>query len=489
MLRVSPLIVWLLVAILAAVAPSATEATTVISVREKCPACGEESIGRELGSWFQFQEPARDFAGTMRSASITVHTCPQCLYSALSFKPLSAAQRKRVLAALKRLPEGLAEVERPPGAAPPAGKVRDASRVEGDMQLHLAEFCAARTDADPRQRVDLAMAAYYRAAPGAPKRVATHRAIAALQAMIVDEDVAKGDPDSVYLLGELQRRAGKTKEAAATLSLAAKLGASAKDGNLVRWANEQKRLAERGVSEPRDPASNDGDDAEKELAKQLKRRLPDFIAALQQGKPSRAWLLPEKDKRDPVHETMNVANKLVEKGNAQAVEYVLRWLAQIDRAELDDYPEPYCLQALAHQPALAAPILTNLKFRYERLADATRYACGASPAPEVTFAALRGKSKWLPSDEGVLMAAKVRRDPAFKAPLLRSDCKNWPMSVAAAYLGEMATPEDLPVLETRSKSTGHPKDVGEWDPRTAKREELEGVILTVRLRALAAALK
>jgi hypothetical protein len=483
-LRLVP--VWLLSAILAWCVAPVSMATRVITVQHKCPACEKTFLGQSYSSWFQFQQPARDLAGSLYAAQLRLITCPHCLYSALKMEPLSAAAKRRIVAALKRLPEGLSPID--PAAGTPGGMERPSpSALEATVQFQIAELCHAQVEREPDRDTSFALLAYYRAAPGKEKAAATQRAITALRAVLVDEFVAKQSPAKVYLLGELQRRAGQTKEAVATLTLAAQL-ARKEENNIAGWAAEQRKLAERGITKAIEEKAPPDEDSDAKLARQLQERLPAFITALQRGRPAREWLLAGRDLHDPVHSTLDAANRLVKDGNARAVEYVLRWLAQIDRAELDDYPEPYCLEALAHQAALGAPILPGLKFRDTRLADATRYACGAAPAPAVTREALSGKIKWLPSDTGVLMVATVRRDPAFKAPLLEKAGGYWPMWRAASYLRELATPADLPAIARRLTGTKHPADVEEFDPRTVNREELEEVMLSVRLRALAAPL-
>jgi Uncharacterized protein conserved in bacteria (DUF2225) len=462
----------------------ATFATTVIPFLQNCPACEREFLSREFGSWFQWNEPERDFRGGLFHAALDVTTCPYCLYTAVGMDPVSTAARDRLRIALNRLPAGLSK----PAKTKRSASNRSADVIEKRVQLHLARLCNAQLEPDRKREVNLALAGYYRSEEGSERTAATRRAIDALQTATNEKSFARERSDLVYLLGELQRRTGNTKQAAATLTVAASL--AEKDGEIRRWALEQRSLAKRGVSSVAgSPRSSD--DYEIKRIEEFRRRLPAFIKALQGGRPGEEWLLPRKGSRAPTNDSLGAANKLAMQGDRLAVEYVLRWLAELETKRIKDYPEPYCIEAVAHQPTFAEAILPRLSFRSDRMAEAVRYACGLIPAPKTTINALRGRAKWLPTDSGVLKAATVRRDPVFKDVLLSNavSARCWSAASPESYLRAVATAADIPILERRARSTRHPRDVSEYDPRTSQREDLEDILLHVRLAALARSLE
>jgi hypothetical protein len=474
------LLAWLLAAALLLPGSTKLQATTVVAVKETCPACEKAFLSSGYGSWFQFEEPERDFTGTSYVASLRIEVCPHCLYAAPDLEKLTPAEQKRVRAALAALPAGLRSFGRP---LPPPGPARE--RALSSVRQQLVQLCDAQRNPNPARAATLALMRYY-GATDSEKADATRSAITALRTWLADDAIAREHTDMVYLQGELERRIGRTKAAVATLTRVLKM-ANADSGTAV-WAREQRRLAERGITTTK-PSAVDSSDSVAENARRLRPRLDGFVRALKAGRPSREWLLPS-PRRDAVHDTLSAANRLAKQGNARAVEYVVRWLAQVETTAIDRYPEPYCLQALAEQPALAARVLPSVSFRAPRMAEAVRYASGVSPAPTVTSEALRGRTEWLPTDTGILMAATIRRDPVFKPILLssRMRAKHWQSGESSSYLLAVAEVADLLRIKAAVQRIRLPREVYDFTDEVTMRGQLESLLLEVQLLSLASQL-
>ncbi len=477
----------LLLVLLFASGAEFARATTVVLERVVCPACEHDFVGSAFGSWFQRGDPNPDLTNSLFSASHRFESCPYCLYSTLRDDfdtKLAKNRRGEIRAALAREPIDLKPL---PEAALKAVRAKPdvaASAVE----FRLAQLCAPEPG-DAIKQIERALAAYYSRGdlPGLSEEGRTLYVETASRAFAEDSVAAK-HPVLFYLLGEFQRQAGQTEQAVVTFSRVLKLGLELRDEYLATWAKAQSKLAQAGNTKI--VSREKGENAEDTRNGVLKKKLPEFLAALKRGRPSREWSLPAgKDvpAKFRLSTTLGAACSLAKEGHSPACEYIVGVLAQGDASELEEWFISQGIEALAHHPELAAEAVKNAKFRVAVVGEAARYAVQGGAVPALTTGFLAEKQKWSPAVSAVLRAARVRGDvsikPAIFARLGGKRAYEF-LSDSRWYLSELGAPEDLPQLVKLAERTSLRRQEEGWDPGWSERGEFEDAMRSIRLRAV-----